>query len=332
MTEPVPANLKSGNEAELFREYLDIADVIIVVIGIDGRVTYINKKGCDILGYHQKGIIGKDWFDTFIPKTSRPKVKEGFNEMVVGKLQSMEHFVNHVLTRSGDERLIAWHNALLKDKSGKIISTLSSGQDITERRAAEEELQKALEKLQIDLGHSVEPIDINNVLSRSSITLWRIPALDYTTRLMRLTKSVALDYHNILFVSLTRPCSTIMRDFEREGINSDKFTLICLDPNGSWRAKMPASFGVIDTIDVTGLSIRVKEALENTRPQVMIFDSFNTMFAYLDSRLVTRFAQDLMLKLTALNCKGVLPVVLDNKEKAVINSLGLFVDETVDMP
>ena len=50
-------------------------------------------------------------------------------------------FGNPVLNEEdGKERLVSWHNAVLKDESGNIIGTLSSGEDITERKEA----QKAL--------------------------------------------------------------------------------------------------------------------------------------------------------------------------------------------
>ena len=38
--------------------------------------------------------------------------------------------------------MVAWHNVLLKDSYGKIVAVLSSGEDITERREAEDSLHK----------------------------------------------------------------------------------------------------------------------------------------------------------------------------------------------
>ncbi|GAI47715.1 unnamed protein product, partial [marine sediment metagenome] len=52
---------------------------------------------------------------------------------MAGKIKPVEYFENPVVTRNGEERLIAWHNAVLKDEEGNIIATLSSGEDITER-------------------------------------------------------------------------------------------------------------------------------------------------------------------------------------------------------
>jgi PAS domain S-box-containing protein len=56
-----------------------------------------------------------------------------------------------VLTKSGEEKLIRWRNSLLRDNAGRVIGTLSSGQDMTDRRRAEEQLreyEKAVEGLE----------------------------------------------------------------------------------------------------------------------------------------------------------------------------------------
>ena len=57
-------------------------------------------------------------------------------------LKLAEYYENAVLTSDGQERLIAWHNALLRDQAGNIVGTLSSGEDITDRRRAEEEVRR----------------------------------------------------------------------------------------------------------------------------------------------------------------------------------------------
>jgi PAS domain S-box-containing protein len=144
-------NLKKSEEAlreerDLAQHYLDVAKTILVVIDADQRVSLINKKGCEILGYPENEIIGKNWFDLFVPARMRDEVKATFRKLMSGEIQPVEHFENPVVSRQGEERLIAWHNAILEDEHGRIIATLSSGEDITERKRAEEKLiQKTAE-------------------------------------------------------------------------------------------------------------------------------------------------------------------------------------------
>jgi PAS domain S-box-containing protein len=130
------------------RQYLDIAGVILVAIDADRRVTLINQKGCEVLQGTATEIIGKDWFETFVPEQIRRDVVDGFQQLMAGELEPMEYFENPVLTQSGEKRLVAWHNALLKDDKGRITGTLSSGEDITEKKHAEEQIINLNQDLQ----------------------------------------------------------------------------------------------------------------------------------------------------------------------------------------
>ena len=148
LTKPYDLLFRNLKRSEvLFREeknriqsYLDIAGVILVVIDTHQRVSLINKKGCEILGYEENEIIGKNWFDTFIPERIREEVKAGFRKLMDGEIDPVEYFEDPVLTKTGEERMIAWHNAVLRDEKGNIVNRLSSGEDITERKKMGEEI------------------------------------------------------------------------------------------------------------------------------------------------------------------------------------------------
>jgi len=122
------------------QRYLDIAGVIFVVINTKQKVTLINKKGGEVLGYTEKEILGKNWFDNFIPQSKRDEVRAIFNSLMAGVIEPYEYSENPVLTKSGEERIIAWHNTVITDDTGTIIETLSSGEDITEHKRAENEI------------------------------------------------------------------------------------------------------------------------------------------------------------------------------------------------
>lgn len=119
--------------------YLDIAGVIFVALNVDGEVSLINKKGCEILGYDENEILGKNWFDNFLPKKNRQKVKDVFQQLMKGEIERAEHYDNPILNKNGAERMISWNNTVLKNEKGAIGGTFSSGEDITYRRQAEEQ-------------------------------------------------------------------------------------------------------------------------------------------------------------------------------------------------
>ncbi len=146
MTENRKAEEMIRKEKETAQKYLDIAGVMIIAIGIDGKVKLINRKGCKVLGYKEKEVIGKDWFSNFLPKRLRKEVKKVSKKMIAGKVKPVEYHENPVLTKSGEERVIAWHYTLIHDDEGNITGHLSSGEDITGKKKTEQALLESEER------------------------------------------------------------------------------------------------------------------------------------------------------------------------------------------
>lgn len=132
-------NLRS--ERDKAQRYLDLAGVMFVAIGADENVTMINRKGAEVLGYNETDIIGKNWFDSFIPERIRKEMRAAFIALISGK-GGCDYYENPVLAADGNERMIAWHNTVLKSPSGEVSGSLSSGSDITEFKRAEAEVNK----------------------------------------------------------------------------------------------------------------------------------------------------------------------------------------------
>ena len=126
--------------------YLDIAGVMLVALNREGNITLINKKGAELLGYEEKELFGKHWFTLAIPVHKRARVEQVFQQILAGDAQSAEYVETLVLTKQGEERLIGWHNALIRDQHQHIIGTLSSGEDLTERKRIEYSLRLAMQK------------------------------------------------------------------------------------------------------------------------------------------------------------------------------------------
>lgn len=155
-------------ERDRAQRYLDVAGVMIVVIRPDQTVEMINQKGCEILGRREDEIVGRNWFETFIPERLVPQVKSVFDQIVHGQLAPVEYYENPVVTRGGEERLIAWHNALLTDTAGAVVGVLGSGEDITERRAAVEALEQERQRfreLAAMLPQTVYEADLRGTLT-----------------------------------------------------------------------------------------------------------------------------------------------------------------------
>jgi PAS domain S-box-containing protein len=127
-------------EKERAQNYFGVASAIMLVLEPDQRVSMINKKGCEIIGLPEREIIGKNWFENFIPEDFRKRAKSAFSEIMKGKIGSFEYGENPIITKSGI-RLIEWRNSILRDENGVVCGTISSGFDVTEKRTAEEEIK-----------------------------------------------------------------------------------------------------------------------------------------------------------------------------------------------
>ncbi|MHA1728139.1 MAG: PAS domain-containing sensor histidine kinase [Promethearchaeota archaeon] len=134
---------KLQNERDRAQNYLDLAGVIFLGIDTKGKVILVNKKGCEVLGYAEEEVLGKNWFENFIPERFRDKIIPISKKLLTGEKEPAEYGENPVLTKGGNERIIAWHNSIIKGDNGRIIGHLSSGEDITERKHAEEKLRKS---------------------------------------------------------------------------------------------------------------------------------------------------------------------------------------------
>ncbi len=147
ITEQIHAERALRDERDRAQTYLDLAGTILVAIDKNQIINLINRKGCEVLGRSEEEIIGQNWFDKFVPDRYREKLRASFLQMISSDVSEFEYFENSILTGDGQERLIAWHNTLLRDEDGDVIGTLSSGEDITERSQFETDLRQHAEDL-----------------------------------------------------------------------------------------------------------------------------------------------------------------------------------------
>ncbi|MBN2240672.1 MAG: PAS domain S-box protein [Dehalococcoidales bacterium] len=171
-------NQRKQKEAELRIEkdkaekYLNISDIMFLVIDRNQKVSLVNRKGSEILGYKIEEIIGKNWFDHYIPERYQDEVKATFTNLMAGNMASVDYYEYPILTRSGDKRIIAMHSTILTDETGNITGTLSSGEDITERKKLEQSTEKANRALRLislcnqTMIHSTEEKQLLNEVCR----------------------------------------------------------------------------------------------------------------------------------------------------------------------
>ncbi len=143
ITERKQAEIALRQERDLNRRYLDTAQTLMVALDCEGHITMINRAGCELLGYKEDELLGRNWFTACLPQQVSDKVRSVFRKLLVGDIDAVEYFENPVLCRNGSERLVARHNTVLCDERSKIVGTLSSGTDITKLKQYQLQLESS---------------------------------------------------------------------------------------------------------------------------------------------------------------------------------------------
>jgi PAS domain S-box-containing protein len=117
---------------------------IVLVLDSKGQITLVNPYFEDLMGYGAKEILGLDWFDTFIPEDERPKIQSFFAQVMREGIN--RGYINAVVTKGGEQRMVQWQSKTLQDADGSIVGLLNTGYDVTEQQAAAVALRAAKEE------------------------------------------------------------------------------------------------------------------------------------------------------------------------------------------
>jgi PAS domain S-box-containing protein len=129
-----------------FSDTLANLQMLAVMADTDGNITFCNDYLLRLTGWERHEVIGRNWFDMFLPEQEKERVSTLLDEVPQEGLVT-PHFENEIKTRSGEQRLVKWTNTTLRDLNGQFIGVAALGDDITQRKLAEEQLLASREQL-----------------------------------------------------------------------------------------------------------------------------------------------------------------------------------------
>lgn len=140
---------KQAEEAlQQTRDYLnnllDYANAPIIVWDPQFRITRFNRAFERLTGLRASEVLGRQ-LDILFPEDSRDESLGHIREAAAG--ERWETVEIPILRQDGSVRTVLWNSATLYGTDGKtVVATIAQGQDITERKQAEEQLkQRTLE-------------------------------------------------------------------------------------------------------------------------------------------------------------------------------------------
>lgn len=137
------AHMPSQEPSIISTDLFEMMRGIVLVLDSEGRVTRCNPYFENLTGYTPNEVIGKDWFETFIPVNDRAAIRDFFAYVMIEGLN--DGYTNSILTKNGEQRIIEWNSKTLDGADGQITGMLCTGFDVTERVAIALELEESKE-------------------------------------------------------------------------------------------------------------------------------------------------------------------------------------------
>ncbi len=145
-----------------FREFFETIGLFSVMLDTDGTILFCNNELLRATGWTETDVLGKNWFDLFIP--AGDQLKRIYRDTMEGSQSFAVHYDNAIMTRNGERLWVKWSNTSLRDLEGKIIGTASIGEDITEKRTIENSLRER--ERQLSSIFLAAPVGIGVVVDR----------------------------------------------------------------------------------------------------------------------------------------------------------------------
>ncbi len=142
---------------------LDTAGVIVLVLDPRGAIVSFNRHMERLGGYALAEVVGRDWFEVFIPEPDRAGLRELFARAVAG--EPVVGNVNPILTKHGELRTIEWHANAVPDDDGRVLGLINVGMDITDKLEMQAKLVDAERLAAIGMLASVFAHEVGNPLN-----------------------------------------------------------------------------------------------------------------------------------------------------------------------
>jgi len=144
------SRIKNVEELREMRDYLEsifnYSNAPFICWDAQSKITRFNRAFESLTNYEQSEVIGKD-LSILFPYNTRQDSLDKIKRALTG--EHWEVVEIPIMRKDGQTRIALWNSANIYAQDGKaLIATIAQGQDITERKRAEEELKRSNENLE----------------------------------------------------------------------------------------------------------------------------------------------------------------------------------------
>jgi two-component system, LuxR family, sensor kinase FixL len=140
------ARVESRETQARYQLLIDTAGSAIVVLSPEHRILEFNHEAERIYGWRRSDVLGKDYLELFLPVERRPGLAGMIQHILAGAM--VEGFEGVLRDRSGEKRIVLWNVRRLCGAGGQALGIIGIGQDITQRKLAEEQIRRLNEELE----------------------------------------------------------------------------------------------------------------------------------------------------------------------------------------
>ncbi len=135
------SNLRETKEQ--LHAYIQTAQITLLALDFDGRITLLNSSGCALIGIAPDCWAGLNWISDVVDPADQPLLRHWLDEAAASRLPPEGALEYRVRTNQRGIRFMRWHLSLLDGADGQPIAMLGSGEDITRLRAQKLQLEQA---------------------------------------------------------------------------------------------------------------------------------------------------------------------------------------------
>ena len=123
--------------------YLMTLPALVVVLDRRGRMTLLNDRSRELLGYSESMPVARKCFARYLPEDVNGRMRRLFERVLAGEEPDARCVDVPLITRDGLHRLVDWRCTPLTDADGRVEGAIFIGEDVTAQREAERRSQLA---------------------------------------------------------------------------------------------------------------------------------------------------------------------------------------------